>query len=200
MKIQKGDFGYINAQKKKRTLITAVLFLIPLVIFFTGLHETGTRLNLFTFVAIMGCLPASRSAVGMIMMLMQKPVSPEVHQKVEAQAGELVRAYELTISAYEKNTSLDSLVVCGYHVAAYSSNPKTDAAFTEKHIREILKGNGFRADVKIFKDLKPYLERVSSLEKQRETVEKDIPYTPNPTYPDLSRSELVKHTILAISL
>lgn len=66
MKIQKGDFGYINAQKKKRTLITAVLFLIPLVIFFTGLHETGTRLNLFTFVAIMGCLPASRSAVGMI--------------------------------------------------------------------------------------------------------------------------------------
>ena len=54
--------------------------------------------------------------------------------------------------------------------------------------------------MKIFKDLKPYLERVSSLAKQRETVEKDIVYTPNESYPELSRSELVKHTILAISL
>ncbi|MCI5994851.1 MAG: hypothetical protein MRZ45_02695 [Blautia sp.] len=57
MKAEKGDFGYIKAQKKKRTLITLGLFAIPLVIFLTGLHETGTRLNMFTFVAIMGCLP-----------------------------------------------------------------------------------------------------------------------------------------------
>lgn len=200
MKVQKGDFGYISAQKKKRTLITAVLFLIPLVIFFTGLHETGTRLNMFTFVAIMGCLPASRAAVGMVMMLMQKSMSPELHRQVEERAGNLVRAYELTISAYEKNTSIDSLIVCGYHVTAYTSNPKADTAFAENHIKEILKGNGFRADVKIFKDLKPYLERVSALAKQQEEMEKDIPYTPNDACPDLSRSELVKHTILAISL
>lgn len=200
MKAEKGDFGYIKAQKKKRTLITLGLFAIPLVIFLTGLHETGTRLNMFTFVAIMGCLPASRSAVGMIMMLLQKPVDPEVYRKVEERAGDLVRAYELAISAYEKNTPLDSLVICGYHVAAYCSRPGTDTAFAEKHIKEILKGNGFRADVKIFQDAKPYLDRVSYLAGKREELEKDIPYTPNEAYPDLSRSELVKHTILAISL
>lgn len=200
MKAAKGDFGYIKAQKKKRTLVTAILFLIPLIIFFTGLHETGTRLNLFTFVAIMGCLPASRSAVGMIMMLMQKPIDPEVYQKVEARAGNLTRAYELTVSAYEKNTPLDSLVVCGYHVVGYTSSQKADTAFAENHIKEILKGNGFRADVKIFKDIKPYLERVSFLAKNQEEMEKDIPYTPKETYPELSRSELVKHTILAISI
>lgn len=85
-------------------------------------------------------------------------------------------------------------------MAAYTSRPDADTVFAEKHIKEILKGNGYRADVKIFKDLKPYLERVSSLAKQQETVEKDIVYTPNESYPELSRSELVKHTILAISL
>ena len=200
MKAEKGTFGYIKAQKKKRTLITSVLFLIPIIIFLTGLHETGTRLNMFTFVAIMGCLPASRSAVGMVMMLMQKSTDPELYRQVEERAGDLVRPYELTISAYEKNTPLDSLVICGYHVAAYTSNPKADIAFAQKHIKEILKGNGFRADVRIFKDRKPYLERVASLARQRADIEKDIPYTPNESYPDLSRSELVKHTILAISL
>ena len=74
MKVQKGNFGYIRAQKKKRVLVTIVLFAIPLMIFFTGLAITKTRLNLFTFVAVMGCLPASKSAVGMILMLMQKPM------------------------------------------------------------------------------------------------------------------------------
>jgi hypothetical protein len=200
MKIEKGTFGYIKAQKKKRTLITAGLFLIPIVIFLTGLHETGTRLNMFTFVAIMGCLPASRSAVSMIMMLMQKSTDPEVYRQVEERAGDLVRAYELTISAYEKNTSLDSLVICGYHVAAYSSDPKTDVTFAQNHIKEILKGNGYRADVKIFTDLKHYLDRVSNLEKQREKLEAEISFTPKEGFPDLSRSEMVRETIYAISL
>lgn len=200
MKAQKGEFGYIRAQKKKRTLITALLFLIPLVIFFTGLQQTGTRLNMFTFVAIMGCLPASRSAVGMVMMLLQKPADAQLYREVEERAGDLVRAYELTVSAYEKNTPIDSLVICGYHVVAYTGSDKADPSFAEKHIREILKGNGFRADVKIFKDRKLYLDRVAALAAQRTEAEKDIPYTPNESYPDLSRSELVKHTILAICL
>jgi rRNA processing protein Krr1/Pno1 len=155
---------------------------------------------MFTFVAIMGCLPASRSAVSMIMMLMQKSTDPEVYRQVEERAGDLVRAYELTISAYEKNTSIDSLVICGYHVAAYSSDPKTDVTFAQNHIKEILKGNGYRADVKIFTDLKHYLDRVSSLEKQREKLEAEISFTPKEGFPDLSRSEMVRETIYAISL
>lgn len=200
MKVRKGDIGYIKAQKKKRTLMTLGLFALPLIIFFTGLIVTKTRLNMFTFVAIMGCLPASRCAVGMIMICMQKPVEHSVYDQVEARAGDLTRAYELVLTAYEKNTAIDSLVVCGYHVAAYSSSEKTDPAYVEKHINKILKGNGYKNDVKIFTDLNAYLERVSYLAARRKVTEKDIPYTPNETYPDLSRSELVKHTILAISL
>lgn len=200
MKVRKGELGYIKAEKKKRTLITLGLFALPLIIFFTGLIITKTRLNMFTFVAIMGCLPASRCAVGMIMMRMQKPVERSVYEQVEARAGDLTRTYELVLTAYEKNTAIDSLIVCGYHVVAYSSSEKTDPAYIEKHISKILKGNSFKNDVKVFTDLGAYLERVSYLAARRGEMEKDIPYTPNETYPDLSRSELVKHTILAISL
>ena len=70
MKKNKGEYGYIHSQKIKRTLITIVMFAIPITIFITGLIITKTRLNMFTFVAIMGCLPASRSATGLAMMLM----------------------------------------------------------------------------------------------------------------------------------
>ena len=59
-KVEKGSYGYIQYQKKKRLLVTFILFLIPLVIFATGLIQTKTRLNLFTVVAIVGCLPACK--------------------------------------------------------------------------------------------------------------------------------------------
>ena len=69
MKITKGMPGYIKDQKKKRILITILLFGISIAVFLTGYLTTHTRNNLLTIVAILGCLPAARSAVGMIMLL-----------------------------------------------------------------------------------------------------------------------------------
>lgn len=200
LKISKGKPGYIHAQKVKRSIITAVLFAIPLGIFFIGLIETKTRLNLFTFVAILGCLPACRSAVGMIMMLMQKPIEPKTYEKISKKAGDLTMAYELIITAYEKNTPIEALAVCGTHVVGYTTMAKADCPYVEKHIREILKGNGYREDVKIFKDLKPFLDRIGGLAARREELEAQPEFTPDETYPDLTRSEVIKHIIMAISL
>ena len=57
-KIEKGTFGYIRSQKIRRSLFTAVLFAVPLIIYFVGLITQKTRLTMFTFVAILLCLPA----------------------------------------------------------------------------------------------------------------------------------------------
>lgn len=200
MKVQKGNFGYIRAQKKKRVLVTIVLFAIPLMIFFTGLAITKTRLNLFTFVAVMGCLPASKSAVGMILMLMQKPMEEGTYRKIENHRGSLEVAYELTVTAYEKNTQIDSIAVCANTVIGYTKSPKADLPFAEKHIEKILKGNGYKVNVKIFRELKPYLERLDSLNEHQGQLREGISFTPDERYPDLTREALIKHTILAISL
>lgn len=44
-------------------------FGISIAVFLTGYLTTHTRNNLLTIVAILGCPPAARSAVGMIMLL-----------------------------------------------------------------------------------------------------------------------------------
>lgn len=199
-KISKGSYGYINSQKKRRGLITFILFFIPVVIFVTGLIQTKTRLNLFTFVAIMGCLPASRCAVGFFMMLMQKPMKESEYLEIKEHARDLTCAFEMTVTAYEKQTPLDSIVVCGTQVIGYTRSPKADCPFTEKHIREILKGNGYKSTVKIFTDLKHYLGRIDSFYERKEELEAEGSFTPDDNYPDLGRSELMKHVILAISL
>ena len=42
-KVNKGDYGYIRYEKKKRLLITVALFLIPLAAFLAAFLITGTK-------------------------------------------------------------------------------------------------------------------------------------------------------------
>lgn len=117
-KVKKGNYGYIRYERKKRLLVTLVMFAIPLVIYVTGYIQTKTRLNLFTFVAILGCLPASRSMVGLIMIFMQKPVGQEQYEREQKAAGSLLAGYEMIFTAYEHTTLVTALVICGAHVVA----------------------------------------------------------------------------------
>lgn len=197
-KIEKGNYGYVRYQKKRRVLITAVLFAIPVAIFLTGYFQTGTRSNLFTFVAIMGCLPASKSAVGMILMLLQKPMQPALYEECRAHVKDMTVLYEVCVSSYEKNIPLPCIVVSGLNVVCCSLDEKLDTAFVEKHIKKILQGNGYRADVKVFTDKKRFLRRVDELYAHRVEWEADVPFTPDERYPDATRNELVKQVLLCI--
>ena len=85
MKIRKGDYGYIRREKKKRLLVTLGLFVLPAIVFIVGLVlADGNKSSIFTVVAVVGCLPGCRAAVGFIMMVMQKPVDKAVYDAIEA--------------------------------------------------------------------------------------------------------------------
>ena len=98
---------------------------------------------------------------------------------------------------YEKSAFIDAFAICGNLVVGYSSDPKIDAAFMETEAQKILKGNGYRANVKIFKDLKPFLDRLDSMNEHKESLEEGIKFRPDERYPELSRNEPVSYTHLA---
>lgn len=200
MNPRKGEFGYFTREKKRRLVITLILFAVPLLIFFTGLIHFGKRESLFTIIAVVGCLPACKSLVGLIMAFMQKSISHEEYEKISSKAGDLVMTYEMYITSNQKNGYIDAFAICGNQVVGYSSSDKIDVKFMEDFIQRILHQNGYKVTVKIMKELNPYLDRIQNLAMTRLEREKEIPFTPDERYPELSRSELIKHTILAISL
>lgn len=199
-KAGKGDYGYFAAEKKRRLLITAVLFAVPLAIFFSAWIYHGSRLTVWTVVAVVGCLPACKSMVGLIMILRCRPMDEKLYQKIHAHAGALVMSYEMYMTFYEKSAFIDAFAVCGNQVVGYSSDPKIDAEFMAQEAKKIIRKNGYKVTVKILKELRPYLERLDSMNGHREALEEGIKFTPDERYPDLSRNELIKHTILAICL
>ncbi|MBU5481960.1 hypothetical protein [Blautia sp. MSJ-19] len=198
--IRKGDFGYLASEKKKRILITTVLFAVPLLIFFSAILYFHTRLTIWTVIAVVGCLPACKSLVSLIMLFRAKPVDASVYHKIHEHAGALTMSYEMYMTFYEKSANIDAFAICGNTVVGYSSDPKVDAAFMEQECQKILRGNSFKATVKIFTRLEPFLERLDSMNAHKESLEEGIKFRPDEKYPELSRNELIKHTILAICL
>lgn len=199
-KIRKGDFGYIQHEKIRRFLVTLLLFAIPMAAFVGAYLITGTKKNIITVIAMVGCLPACKSLVGLIVMFLQKSMDESSYRKIKEHAKDLVMSYEMYLTTYEKSTFVESFAICGNKVIGYSSRIDGSPQFVEQHVKKILKQNGYKVDVKVMTELKPYLERLDYLNAHKEEMVKDIIFTPDERYPELSREELIKHIILAISL
>ncbi len=199
-KVRKGDYGYVKAERKKRLLTTIILFLIPILAYIGGVIVTETNKNIITIIALVGCLPACKSMVGLIMIFLVKPMELAHYEKIAQHAGDLVISYEMFLTTYEKNTDVECFAICGNKVIGFSSKIKGSTQFIEDHVRKILRQNGYKTEVKVLTELKPFLERLDYLNQHKEELTKDIVFEPDERYPDLSREELMKHTILAISL
>ena len=204
-KIKKGDFGYIRQQKLLRLMRTLACCLLPAAFFTVGMIlNRGDRYNIYTVIALVGCIPVCMSLVSMIMMWLQKPMKQEFYQEISARAGDLVMAYELYMTTRDVSIFVDAAAVCGDYVAAYTDRPvkRRELDFMEEHITKTLRANRYKMTVKIFDQKKAFLERLDTLRARQAEFEAAAAehFTPDEKYPDLSRSQLVKHMLLALSL
>ena len=157
-------------------------------------------MTVWTVLTVVGCLPGCKSMVSLIMILLRHPMDEKLYKEICEHAGDLVMSYEMYMTFYEKSGYLDAVAVCGNTVVGYTSDPKADSTYLAEQSQKIIRKNGYKVDVKILKDLKPYLERLDSMNEHKESLRNGIKFTPDERYPDLSREELIKHTILAICL
>lgn len=161
----KGSRGYIYTQKRYEILRTIIYFAISISLFVAGIIATGDKLNLLTIVAVLGCLPASKSAVNMIMFLRyQSMKETEAEQIAECTEG-LSGLYDMVFTSYSRTYVVDHMVIKGNTICGYSV--KTD--FPEKefqnHLEPILKADDHKnVSIKIFTDLNKYIERLKQLQ------------------------------------
>lgn len=205
-KVRKGAAGYVRSQRVRRALVMLIMFAIPIGLYYTALAITGTQKNVLTIVAVVGLIPAARFAVSFIMIMLSREADAEAVAETEKTASALVRAYELTVTAYEGRMTFDSIVICGNEVVCCALGEKKEGlqektALMQKHINRILNSNGyFGSNVRIFTDLKHFGERLKQISADPEKYRSGINFKPDEKYPDLSREELMMHTIMAISV
>ena len=196
-KVAKGKYGYTLSHRKWQILKLAVYVALALGVFLLGLITTKTTKNLMSIVAIVGALPISKELVGVIMSFKRKPMDKKLYQDISAKAGDLEQIYELLFTTAEKSYAVEAVIIEGRDVICYSIDPKCETAALQTHLYKLLNANDYKQSVKVFTDYKKFMDRVGDLERREK---EEIPYKQNPIYPDLNRNQLVKHTLLALSI
>ena len=173
-KYTKGDYLYIQNKKKMEIMKTIAFFAISAALYIAGYVTTGSNKNYLTIVAVLGCLPASKSAVSMIMYLKAKGCSEKVYKAITEKIGKKEGAYNLYFTSYDKNYDLSHVFVKGMTVIGFTENGKLPDIEFEEHIKTVLNRDAIKGvNVKLYKDLDKYLARVEQMqnlenEKSRE--------------------------------
>lgn len=170
----KGEKNYLKNQREYEILKTAGLFVISAAVFLIGLFTTGSKMNLLTIVAILGCLPACKCLVELIMFIRYKSCDKQLADMFEAATGEKAYAFDRVFTSYDKNFVVDHLIVTGSSIIGYTHDSKFDESKFNEHIIKYLKAENIKdVTIKIFSDDKKYIERLNSL-SDSESTEKDM--------------------------
>ena len=166
-KIQKGEWGYLEQEKKRSVIYMIVLFAIALGIFFIGYLMTGKKENVASVLAVLTLLPASKAVVSVIMFLRTPKYDEQVYQTVSACAGNVPVLYQLYLTSYQKNFPLSCVAVKGNNLMCYTEFETCDGKACEEHVEALLKQNRNKnVNMKVFTDKNKFLERIEQLQTQ----------------------------------
>ena len=176
-KYEKSEYFYFQQKKKMEIIKTVVLFGISAALYLAGIITTGSNKNYLTIVAILGCLPASKSAVSMIMFLKVKGCSLNSYEFISNKVGKNTGAYNLYFTSYDKNFDMSHIFVKGMTVIGFTENLKTSENAFEDHIKTVLNRDSITGvNVKLYKDLQKYVSRIEQMQnlENEKSREKDI--------------------------
>lgn len=190
MKAKKGNPNYITKRKSYVLIKTLAEFGIAAALLILGILETGSRLNMLTLVAVLGCLPASKALVELIMLLPHKSISEIQVKEICAHTESLTMAYDMVITSSKKIMPIESVAISGNTICGFASSPKVDIAYTEQYLKQMLNENQFmKVSVKLFKNYDAYLTRIKEMNHHAKGEERRK-----------NHEEKIRHVLLNISL
>ena len=193
-KISKGEWGYISYQRKRVLLITLVLYVCAIGIYLFGRLSLNTTKNLFTIVAVLGILPASKSMVNLIMFLRFRSLPDDIHKAYLETAGDVCIIFETPFTTYEKTFFAEAtacrnktvICSCPEGLAGAGNSPAKEKSGKSKtadkaqdtkrlteHLQGILKNEGYKdITVRIYDDREDFRKRLSELTSLKQTDER----------------------------
>lgn len=146
--MQKGSYGFHKKKKQYELLKTLLLFAIVVAVYLTGLFATGSNKNLMTIVAVLGVLPASKSAVSMLMFLRYSQIEETAYQQMDELAAKSevfpppTLLYDLIFVLNEKVVKTEAVFIQGSHLFVYVSQSKMSDSDITKYLKNFLSNHG----------------------------------------------------------
>lgn len=191
MRVWKGQPGYIQAHKKKSMIQAVIAFSLVFAILILGYVQTGTKLNWFTLVAVLGCLPAAKMLVAVITVFPHQSIDKRVADEIKQESAYLTVIYDMVLTSYEKIMPVDCIVIMNHTICGYTRSKKVDVNYAANHIKQILNQNQLtKVSVKLFTDYQAFFIRVKEMNQVADADGIDTS----------EKEEQIKQVILNISI
>ncbi len=162
--IRKGSYGYIANHRLVAAARTLLFFGVSIGLYIMGYASTGSNKNLLTVVAVLGCLPASKSLVNFIVFLRAAGCSEALRDKVCAYDKELTTFYDMYFTSYRKNFAISHMALKGNMLCGVAENAECDCGGAQKHLEQMLVQDGIKnITVKIYSNADKYIDRLSQI-------------------------------------
>lgn len=165
MRSHKGTYGYLKSQTIFEIIKTLILYAMALGLYFIGYLTLHTNKSLWSVLAVLAILPASKSLVGVIMFLRYKSLTSEQHRKYIEAAGDLACLFENVLTTSQKSYYVPVFVCEDNTLIGYLCNSKNgDIKALTEHIVNVLKNEGLKTvSVKIFDNEDSFLRRAKEM-------------------------------------
>lgn len=169
MKIQKGDYGFRDKNRKSRLMVTGILIGAILVqLLARYLTDTQATKNILTVMAILTVLPMANMASPLIASWKYRTPSQEFYKRVHPYEEICTIVYDLVVTTKEQIMPFDAVAVHPRGIYAYCSLNKLDVDKAEKKINEIFVENKLEPNLKIIRDEHSFFRRLDNLKPAAE--------------------------------
>ena len=164
---KKGEWGYINSRKLLVSIRTAIMYIAAIGIYIIGIKTCGTYKNIWTIVAILSILPASKSMVNLIMFFRFKSLPKNDYSLLCEHIKDIPAIYELPFTTYERTYFVEAIVCTNNTIIGYrteDNSKRGNNKTLETHLSEVLTIDNYKNfTVKIFDSRKAFLNRVDEM-------------------------------------
>lgn len=162
--MNKGDIGYLKDIKKREMIKCSLHWASVVILLIVGFLIFKTKLNICTFVAVLGCLPAAKATVAVVVKWPLKPLKEELLEQVMQHSTNLTVSYDVILTSREKIMPVECMVIYNQTVYGYATNEKLGVQETANYMKNFfLQNDCGKVNVKIFKEFVPFLSRVEGL-------------------------------------
>lgn len=166
-KLKKGSYGYINYKRRTQPLLVLLYICIGLAIFFLGLVlNKFEKENIFTILAFLMILPATKKLVNGIVFLPYRTIPVQLQQKVEnSKKPEDIVFYDAVFTSPQKVMFLAVLAVAGNEVIGLTGRKKEEKEYIEKYLKDSIKKRGWAYKVSIITEESVFLKKLDAADR-----------------------------------
>ena len=163
-KLRSGDFGYIDAHKRRQLIKVIVWIVIIAAVVIGGWIYFGDRMNMATVVGIVLVLPAAKSLVGLVLIYPYRTGDAGEYEKICGIVGDKCQVMaDLVLTRYEGSMCITMAMFHGGNIFAYVPAQKCTADKIRQYLKQSVKAAGGSATPVVCTDLKKYMEYAQNI-------------------------------------